>query len=71
MTPFNIVSTACAAIALPNVVIGGMSAENCQPLIAAGAHLVAAISSVYLATDPQAAAREFTSLFERRVRASG
>lgn len=68
-TPFDIVSTACAAIALPNVVIGGMTAENCQPLISAGAHMVAAISSVYLAADPQAAAREFASLFERRMAA--
>jgi thiamine-phosphate pyrophosphorylase len=43
-----------------------MSAENCQPLVAAGAHMVAAISSVYLASDPQAAAREFATLLERR-----
>jgi thiamine-phosphate pyrophosphorylase len=63
-TDFDIVSTACAAIALPNVVIGGMTVENCRPLIAAGAHMVAAISSVYLAADPQAAAREFANLFE-------
>lgn len=67
-TPFDIVSTSCASIALPTVVIGGMSAENCQPLIAAGAHMVAAISSVYLADDPQAAAREFVNLLERGSR---
>jgi thiamine-phosphate pyrophosphorylase len=66
-TDFDIVSQACAAIALPNVVIGGMTVENCQPLIAAGAHMVAAISSVYLAADPQAAAREFVGLFEAKV----
>ncbi|QJQ05852.1 thiamine phosphate synthase [Undibacterium piscinae] len=65
-TPFSIVSDACAGIDLPNVVIGGMSAENCQPLVAAGAHMVAAISSVYLASDPQAAAREFATLLNRR-----
>ena len=63
-TPLDIVSNACSAIPLPNVVIGGMTAENCQPLIAAGAHMVAAISSVYLAMDPQAAARELVQLFE-------
>ena len=57
-TSADIVSSACAAIPLPNVVIGGMTVENCQPLIAAGADMVAAISSVYLAIDPQAAARE-------------
>ena len=63
-TDFAIVSTACDEIALPNVVIGGMTVENCQPLISAGAHVVAAISSVYLAADPQAASREFANLFE-------
>lgn len=66
-TDFNIVSTASAEIALPNAVIGGMTAENCQPLIKAGAHMVAAISSVYLAADPQAAAREFVRLFQARA----
>jgi thiamine-phosphate pyrophosphorylase len=66
-TDFNIVSMARAEIALPNVVIGGMTAENCQPLIGAGAHMVAAISSVYLAVDPQAAAREFVSLCQARA----
>ncbi|MES2048614.1 MAG: thiamine phosphate synthase [Pseudomonadota bacterium] len=66
-TDFAIVSTACAEIALPNVVIGGMTVENCQPLISAGANMVAAISSVYLAADPQAAAREFVRLFESRT----
>lgn len=64
-TPTTIVAEACATIALPNVVIGGMSIDNCRPLIAAGAHMVAAISSVYLADDPQAAAREFAGAFSR------
>ena len=36
----------------------------CQPLeVAAGADLVAAISSIYLAEDAQVAAREFSALF--------
>ena len=52
-------------IALPNVVIGGMTAQNAMPLVAAGADMVAAISSVYLADDPVAAAREFVALFTR------
>ena len=64
-TSTDIIGSACASIPLSNVVIGGMTAENCQPLIAAGADMVAAISSVYLAADPQAAAREFVQLFER------
>ena len=65
-TDFDIVCKACSTIALPNVVIGGMTVDNCQPLIAAGAHMVAAISSVYLAADPQAAARAFVQLFDER-----
>ena len=63
-TPPDIVSRAKVALPLPSVVIGGMTAKNSQPLIAVGAHMVAAISSVYLAIDPQAAAREFVQLFE-------
>ena len=59
----SIVTTANAEIALPNVVIGGMTQQNAVPLVAAGADMVAAISSVYLAQDPQAAAREFVGLF--------
>jgi thiamine-phosphate pyrophosphorylase len=65
-TSMDIVSNACADIPLPSVVIGGMNVDNCQPLIAAGAHMVAAISSVYLAVDPQAAARAFVQLFDER-----
>ncbi len=58
-----ILQSASAEISLPNVVIGGMTVDNARPLVAAGAHMVAAISSVYLADDPQAAAREFAALF--------
>ena len=65
-TPPDIVTRAKAEIALPNVVIGGMTQENALPLIAAGADMVAAISSVYLAEDPAAAARSFVALFENR-----
>lgn len=62
-TPVAIVSAAKAEIPLPAVVIGGMTAGNAAPLVAAGADMVAAISSVYLAADAQAAAREFGALF--------
>lgn len=65
-TPPDIVTRAKSQIAAPNVVIGGMTQENAAPLIAAGADMVAAISSVYLADDPAAAARSFVALFENR-----
>jgi thiamine-phosphate pyrophosphorylase len=62
-TPVDIVSRARAAgVQLPSVVIGGMTHGNAQPLVAAGADMVAVISSVYFADDPESAAREFASL---------
>ncbi|BBB69019.1 thiamine-phosphate synthase [Undibacterium sp. YM2] len=62
-TPASIVGDAVREFDVPNVVIGGMTLENCQPLLAQGAHMVAAISSVYMAEQPQQAARAFASLF--------
>jgi thiamine-phosphate pyrophosphorylase len=59
----DIVARAKAALRLPCVVIGGMSAINAAPLVARGADMVAAISSVYLAPDPQAAVRDFRALY--------
>ncbi len=61
-TEYDIVSDA-AGIGLPRVVIGGMTLENCQPLVQRGSEMVAAISSVYFEEDPQAAARAFAALF--------
>jgi thiamine-phosphate pyrophosphorylase len=62
-TSADIIAQSKAEIALPVVVIGGMTQQNAVPLVAQGADMVAAISSVYSATDPQVAAREFASLF--------
>ncbi|MGZ3237765.1 MAG: thiamine phosphate synthase [Burkholderiaceae bacterium] len=61
----DIITKAKAEIPLPNVVIGGMTQANAAPLIACGADMVAAISSVYLAGNPEIAAREFVRLFEQ------
>lgn len=62
-TPPTIVAQAKTEIPVPNVVIGGMTPENAAPLVAHGTDMVAAISSVYLADDPEAAARRFADLF--------
>ncbi len=62
-TPPAIVAQAKAEIPLPNVVIGGMTRENSAPLVEQGADMVAAISSVYTAGDPERAARGFADLF--------
>ncbi|WP_317202633.1 thiamine phosphate synthase [Janthinobacterium sp.] len=63
----DIVLAAKAQIALPCVVIGGMTAPNAAPLVARGADLVAAISSVYLAADTAAAVAAFNNLFASKV----
>jgi thiamine-phosphate pyrophosphorylase len=62
-TPPEIVAQAKAEIPLPNVVIGGMTPENAALLVAHGTDMVAVISSVYMAADPEAAARRFAELF--------
>jgi thiamine-phosphate pyrophosphorylase len=59
----SIVSQAKAELPVPVVVIGGMTPENAAPLVSEGADMVAAISSVYMAGDPQAAALRFADLF--------
>jgi thiamine-phosphate pyrophosphorylase len=64
-TQSEIVAQAKRDIPLPNVVIGGMTHQNAVPLIAQGADMVAAISSVYMVDDPEAAARTFAALFSR------
>lgn len=61
----DIITQAKKEIPLPSVVIGGMTQANAVPLIANGADMVAAISSVYLAGAPEMAAREFARLFDQ------
>ena len=51
---------------LPDVVscaIGGITLENVAPLMEQGVDLISVISSVYMAEDPEAAARAFADLF--------
>lgn len=59
----EIVARAKANLPLPVVVIGGMTVENCVPLLAQGADMVAVVSSVYMNGDPGVAARRFVPLF--------
>ena len=59
----DIIAQSKAAIPLPVCVIGGMTQDNAAPLVTGGADMVAAISSVYLADDPEAAALGFAGLF--------
>lgn len=65
-TPPSIIDDALAAVRVPCVVIGGMTPENAAPLVARGAHMVAAISSVYGAPDVAQAVRAFGGLAARQ-----
>ncbi len=60
----DIITQAKATIPLPSVVIGGMTQQNAVPLVAVGADMVAVISSIYMAEDPQVVARAFLGLFK-------
>ncbi len=62
-TKMEILDQARAVIAVPTVVIGGMTPENAAPLAARGASMVAAISSVYQADDVGAAVAAFLRLY--------
>ena len=61
-TPVSIIADSKRDIPLPVCVIGGMTQENCRPLLEAGADMVAAISSVYMGADPLTDARVFSAL---------
>jgi thiamine-phosphate pyrophosphorylase len=54
-----------AELGVPLVVIGGMTPDNAAPLVERGADMVAAITSVYLASDPAVAVRAFDALYAR------
>lgn len=62
-----LLSAARAALDVPLVAIGGITAHNSLPLVQAGAHALAVISALFDATDIRAAAREFSKLFTQDV----
>jgi thiamine-phosphate pyrophosphorylase len=65
-TPSAILDQAREVIRVPTVVIGGMTPANAAPLVARGAHMVAAISSVYQAESVAAAVDQFHALFTQQ-----
>lgn len=58
-----LLDAAHAVVTVPIVVIGGMTPQNAAPLVARGANMVAAITSVFGAGDPEDAARAFGALY--------
>jgi thiamine-phosphate pyrophosphorylase len=65
VTPPALLETARATFRLPLVVIGGMTPANAAPLVARGADMVAAITSIYGDPAPENAARRMKALFDR------
>ena len=53
-----------AALGVPRVAIGGLTPDNVGPVIAAGAELVAVISSVFEADDPVASLHAYLACFQ-------
>lgn len=53
-----------AALGVPRVAIGGLTPDNVGPVIAAGADLVAVISSVFEAADPVSALHAYLACFK-------
>jgi thiamine-phosphate pyrophosphorylase len=54
-----------ASARVPVYAIGGVTPANAAPLIAAGCHGVAAVSSIFAAPDPGAAVRRFEAVLSR------
>jgi thiamine-phosphate pyrophosphorylase len=65
-TPPSILDQASEVINVPTVVIGGMTPDNAAPLVARGAHMVAAISAVYQAESVARAVSQFNALFAQQ-----
>lgn len=53
-----------AALGLPRVAIGGLTPDNVGPIIAAGADLVAVVSSVFAANDPVDTLHAYLACFQ-------
>lgn len=60
----ELLRNAKATLDLPVAAIGGITPENCLPLLEAGADLLAIIGAAYQADDPGAVVRRFNKLFE-------
>lgn len=62
--PLSLVSRAKTELDVPVACIGGITADNAAPLVAAGADWLAVISDIYQAADPQARALRFSALYD-------
>ncbi|MDX1419130.1 MAG: thiamine phosphate synthase [Rubricoccaceae bacterium] len=60
-------ATACRAVGVPVVAIGGLTPERVRPALEAGAHGVAVMTAVTTAPDPRAATARFREALEQRA----
>jgi thiamine-phosphate pyrophosphorylase len=60
----DLLTRARAELTIPVAAIGGITTENCSKVLAAGADLLAVISSVYLAADPYAEVSRFNEIIQ-------
>jgi thiamine-phosphate pyrophosphorylase len=58
--------SAARGLGVPVAAIGGITRDNAAGLIGAGADMVAVITDLYAADDPERASREFCQLFQRK-----
>ena len=65
VAPLSLLHEAKRSLKIPLVAIGGISADNVNPLIGAGADAVAVISALFDSDDIRAAASRFAVLFEQ------
>src|SRR5690625_7021413 len=61
--PLELFTRARRELDVPLCAIGGITPANAPTVLAAGANMLAVVSAVMLADDPEAAARRFTTCF--------
>lgn len=66
--PMSLLQQVKAEVDLPIVAIGGISVDNAQQIISAGADMVAVIHALYAQNDIQATAAQFHQLFTESER---
>jgi thiamine-phosphate pyrophosphorylase len=63
--PIELLENWCTAMVVPCVAIGGITPENCAPLVRAGADFLAVVSAVWDAPDgPAAAVKRFNAAID-------
>jgi thiamine-phosphate pyrophosphorylase len=65
--PLTLLHEAKRSLNIPVVVIGGITADNVEPLIEAGADAVAVVSALFDGEDIGVAASRFAVLFEKSI----